>query len=78
MPSRPIGRNRASSLYSTRSRISRGCALELPSLFVPGAPDRLLDISQSELNALSFGFLIVLPLLLLLIGGLIAWRRRRR
>jgi ABC-type uncharacterized transport system involved in gliding motility auxiliary subunit len=43
-----------------------------------GAPDRLLDISQSELNALSFGFLIVLPLLLLLIGGLIAWRRRRR
>jgi ABC-type uncharacterized transport system involved in gliding motility auxiliary subunit len=43
-----------------------------------GAPDRLLDISQTELNALSFGFLIVLPLLLLLIGGLIAWRRRRR
>ncbi len=43
-----------------------------------GAPDRLLDISQHELNALSFGFLIALPLLLLLTGGLIAWRRRRR
>jgi ABC-type uncharacterized transport system involved in gliding motility auxiliary subunit len=43
-----------------------------------GAPDRLLDISQNELNALSFGFLIALPLLLLLAGGLIVWRRRRR
>jgi len=43
-----------------------------------GAPDRLLDISQTELNTLSFGFLVALPLLLLLIGGLIAWRRRRR
>jgi ABC-type uncharacterized transport system involved in gliding motility auxiliary subunit len=43
-----------------------------------GAPDRLLQISQTELNALSFGFLVALPVLLLLIGGLIAWRRRRR
>jgi ABC-type uncharacterized transport system involved in gliding motility auxiliary subunit len=43
-----------------------------------GAPDRLLQISQGELNALSFGFLIALPLLLLLIGGGIVWRRRRR
>jgi ABC-type uncharacterized transport system involved in gliding motility auxiliary subunit len=43
-----------------------------------GAPDRLLDISQTELNALSFGFLVALPVLLLLIGGLIVWRRRRR
>jgi ABC-type uncharacterized transport system involved in gliding motility auxiliary subunit len=43
-----------------------------------GAPDRLLQISQGELNALSFGFLIALPLLLLLIGGAIVWRRRRR
>ena len=43
-----------------------------------GAPDRLLQISQGELNALSFGFLLVLPLLLLLIGGAIVWRRRRR
>lgn len=43
-----------------------------------GAPDRLLEISQGELSTLSIGFLIVLPLLLLLIGGLITWRRRRR
>ena len=43
-----------------------------------GAPDRLLEISQGELNGLSFGFLIALPLLLLLIGGAIVWRRRRR
>ncbi len=43
-----------------------------------GAPDRLLEISQGELNALSFGFLFALPLLLLLIGGAIVWRRRRR
>jgi ABC-type uncharacterized transport system involved in gliding motility auxiliary subunit len=43
-----------------------------------GAPDRLLQISQTELNMLSVGFLVALPLLLLLIGGLIVWRRRRR
>lgn len=43
-----------------------------------GAPDRLLQISQGELNVISVGFLIALPLLLLLIGSLIVWRRRRR
>ncbi|TAL82370.1 MAG: ABC transporter [Rhodanobacter sp.] len=43
-----------------------------------GAPDRLLEISQNELNLISVGFLIVLPLLLLVLGGLISWRRRRR
>ncbi|KRF02035.1 ABC transporter [Frateuria sp. Soil773] len=43
-----------------------------------GAPDRLLRISQGGLNTASLGFLIVLPLLLLIAGGLIAWRRRRR
>jgi ABC-type uncharacterized transport system involved in gliding motility auxiliary subunit len=43
-----------------------------------GAPDRLLEISQTELNLVSFGFLLVLPLLLLAIGGFSAWRRRRR
>lgn len=43
-----------------------------------GAPDRVLQISQSELNAVSVGFLLLLPLLLLIIGALIAWRRRRR
>jgi ABC-type uncharacterized transport system involved in gliding motility auxiliary subunit len=43
-----------------------------------GAPDRLVQISQNGLNVISVGFLIVLPLLLLLIGGTIVWRRRRR
>ncbi|MEO9080421.1 MAG: GldG family protein [Rhodanobacter sp.] len=43
-----------------------------------GAPDRVLEISQGELNALSLGFVLVLPLLLLLIGTTIVWRRRRR
>lgn len=42
-----------------------------------GAPDRLLQISQAGLNMISVGFLIALPLLLLLIGGAIVWRRRR-
>jgi ABC-type uncharacterized transport system involved in gliding motility auxiliary subunit len=42
-----------------------------------GAPDRVLRISQGELNAVTIGYLAVLPLLLLLIGGLIVWRRRR-
>jgi cytochrome c-type biogenesis protein CcmH/NrfF len=37
-----------------------------------------MQISQGELSALSVGFLIVLPVLLLLIGTLIVWRRRRR
>ena len=53
----------------------RALTSELPPR---GAPDRLLDISQTELNALSFGFLVALPVLLLLIGGLIVWCRRRR
>ncbi|WP_158880618.1 GldG family protein [Rhodanobacter sp. L36] len=43
-----------------------------------GAPDRLLAISQTELDIVSFSFLIALPLLLLVIGGLIVWQRRRR
>lgn len=43
-----------------------------------GAPDRVVNLSQAELNAISLGFLLVLPLLLLLFGGGIVWRRRRR
>jgi ABC-type uncharacterized transport system involved in gliding motility auxiliary subunit len=43
-----------------------------------GAPDRVLELSQGQLNALSLGFLLALPLLLLLAGGWIGWRRRRR
>ncbi|MFK2877821.1 GldG family protein [Rhodanobacter hydrolyticus] len=42
-----------------------------------GVPDRVLRIGQSELDAASLGFMVVLPLLLLIAGGLIAWRRRR-
>jgi hypothetical protein len=43
-----------------------------------GAPDRAIALSQNGLNALSFVFLIALPVLLLALGGGIAWRRRRR
>lgn len=42
-----------------------------------GAPDRALQISQGQLNAVTLGFLIGLPLALLVLGGAIAWRRRR-
>ncbi|MEO8459224.1 MAG: DUF4350 domain-containing protein [Dokdonella sp.] len=42
------------------------------------APDRELKLSQAQLNALSFALLIGLPLLLLVVGGTIVWRRRRR
>lgn len=42
------------------------------------APDRELDLSQGALTALAATFLVVLPLLFAAIGGLIAWRRRRR
>lgn len=42
-----------------------------------GAPDRVLRLSQGTLNLVSISFLALVPLLLLLIGGLIVWRRRR-
>ncbi|MBD8874333.1 GldG family protein [Rhodanobacter sp. DHB23] len=42
-----------------------------------GVPDRVLRIGQGELNAAGLGFMVLLPLLLLIAGGLIAWRRRR-
>jgi ABC-type uncharacterized transport system involved in gliding motility auxiliary subunit len=43
-----------------------------------GAPDRVITVSQDGLNALTFGFLVALPVLLIACGGFIAWRRRRR
>jgi ABC-type uncharacterized transport system involved in gliding motility auxiliary subunit len=50
----------------------------LVSLPPRGAPDRVLELSQSELNVVSLGFLVGLPALLLVIGGVLVWRRRRR
>ncbi|MEX1828030.1 GldG family protein [Luteibacter sp. CQ10] len=43
-----------------------------------GAPDRAIALSQDGLGAITLGFLVALPLLLLGIGTGIAWRRRRR
>lgn len=43
-----------------------------------GAPDRVIALSQDHLNAISFGFLIALPALLIGLGVGIAWRRRKR
>lgn len=43
-----------------------------------GAPDRTLHLTQTDLNIVTWVFLLGLPLLLLIIGALITWRRRRR
>ena len=50
---------------------------ELINMPPRGAPDRVLTVSQGELDVLSITFIVIVPFLLLLIGGLIAWRRRR-
>jgi len=42
------------------------------------APDRTLALTRTQGGVIGIGFLLVLPLLLLLTGALIAWRRRRR
>lgn len=42
------------------------------------APDRTLKPSRTDLGVLTFGYLIALPILLILIGLAISWRRRRR
>ncbi len=42
------------------------------------APDRALALSQPALTALALVFLLGLPLLLVLLGLVIAWRRRRQ
>jgi LPXTG-motif cell wall-anchored protein len=43
-----------------------------------GAPDRVLELSQTRLDVLTLVFLVGLPVLLAAMGGFIAWRRRRR
>lgn len=43
-----------------------------------GAPDPILRLSQGAFNAITGVFLIALPLLLLIFGLGLAWRRRRR
>ncbi|GLQ92884.1 GldG family protein [Dyella acidisoli] len=50
---------------------------QLISMPPRGAPDRVLTVSQGELSLLSVSFIVLIPLLLLVIGGMIAWRRRR-
>jgi ABC-type uncharacterized transport system involved in gliding motility auxiliary subunit len=41
------------------------------------APDRELALTRTSMAAIGFGWLFGLPLALLAIGGVIAWRRRR-
>ncbi|HUA80910.1 MAG TPA: GldG family protein [Dyella sp.] len=50
---------------------------ELINMPPRGAPDRVLTVSQGELSLLSTVYILALPVLLLVIGGLIAWRRKR-
>lgn len=44
----------------------------------PVAPDRVLKPDSTGLAALAFGYLLALPVLLILTGFWIGWRRRRR
>lgn len=48
--------------------------IDMPSR---GAPDRVLHVSQGELNVLTLLFIIIMPIGLLIIASIIAWRRRR-
>lgn len=43
-----------------------------------GAPDTVLKPTRTQLGMLTFGYLIALPILLILIGITIHWRRRRQ
>jgi ABC-type uncharacterized transport system involved in gliding motility auxiliary subunit len=42
------------------------------------APDTVLKPSHAALSILTFGYLLALPILLILLGLAIGWRRRRR
>ena len=50
----------------------------LLSIPVKTAPDGQLDLSKAAQASIGFGFLIVIPLLLLASGTTIWWRRRKR
>ena len=43
-----------------------------------GPRDRLIALSQTRLSVTAIGFLVVIPLGLVLTGSLLVWRRRRR
>jgi ABC-type uncharacterized transport system involved in gliding motility auxiliary subunit len=43
-----------------------------------GAPDRVMRLTQADLDVVTWGCLVALPLVLLLIGIVIGMRRRRR
>lgn len=43
-----------------------------------GPRDRLIALSQTRLSVTAIGFLVVIPLVLVLTGSLLVWRRRRR
>jgi ABC-type uncharacterized transport system involved in gliding motility auxiliary subunit len=42
------------------------------------APDSVMKPTRAQLGMLTFGYLVALPILLILIGFMINWRRRRR
>jgi ABC-type uncharacterized transport system involved in gliding motility auxiliary subunit len=44
----------------------------------PAAPDSRLRPTATDLAVLTFGYLIALPILLILVGAWIGWRRRQR
>lgn len=44
----------------------------------PAAPDTSFEPTHAELGVLTYGYLVVLPIVLILIGIAITWRRRRR
>lgn len=44
----------------------------------PPAPDNVMKPTRAQLGALTFGYLVALPILLILVGFAINWRRRRR
>jgi ABC-type uncharacterized transport system involved in gliding motility auxiliary subunit len=51
---------------------------ELIAITARTAPDATLELSRAATLAIGFGFLFVLPVLLLAAGGRIWYRRRRR